>query len=126
MQTKLQEHKAVVAEGQQLMRDFSRNTDDEIRVNCVDLQQIQPIHRLSTGVACYKRNMWLYSLCFHDLKKIKFMFYVWDEVTAARGSVEIATCLRKWIGREYEAEEFGKLVVFSDNCGGQNKNIKLI
>lgn len=53
-------------------------------------------------------------------------FYVWDEATAGRGSVEIVACIRKWLDVEYSAGDFEKLIVFSDNCGGQNKNINMV
>ena len=50
--------------------------------------------------------------------------YIWDEVTAKRGSVEIASCLSHWI-EENHTDEIN-LVLFSDNCAGQNKNINMV
>lgn len=122
------EHKSVAKEGQNLMRHYadSANSDSETRVICVDLQQTQPLPKLSASVAYYKRKMWFYNLCIHDIKENKSKFFVWDEVTAGRGSVEIVTCLRKWVDEEYEKSDFSRLIVFSDNCGGQNKNINII
>ena len=122
----LEDHKKLADEGQRMMREFGRNSDEETRVICIDLQQTQPIPKLSTSVAYYKRKMWMFNLCIHDIKKNKSVFYVWDEVTAGRGAVEIATCIRKWLDVEYGKGDFSKLVVFSDNCGGQNKNIFLV
>lgn len=119
--TELQQHKALADEGQRLMREFSRNTDDDTRVICLDLQQTQPIPRISTSVAFYKRKLWMFNVRVHDLKKKKSKFYVWDEVRAGRGAVEIATCIRKWLDEEYAENDFGNLIVFSDNCGGQKK-----
>ena len=46
---------------------------------------------------------------------------------AGRGSIEIALCLLKWIDSEFaKGEQFNKLKIVSDNCGGQNKNINMI
>lgn len=126
LKAKLQEHKLLASEGQELMKHFSSNTDADTRVVCVDLQETQPIPRMNTCVAFYKRKMWLYNLCVHDLKKNRSTFFVWDEVTAGRGAVEIAAGMRKWLDSEYATGNFSKLIIFSDNCFGQNKNIKLI
>lgn len=52
--------------------------------------------------------------------------FVWEEVTSECGSVEITSCLKKWIGMEYDERAFEHLIVFSDNCGGQIKNINII
>lgn len=60
------------------------------------------------------------------MKTGKSILYTWDEVTAGRGSIEIASCIKHWIASEYSKADFGKLVVISDNCGGQNKNINMV
>ena len=53
--------------------------------------------------------------------------FVWDEVTAARGSDEIASCIMKWLNvREAEGANFEVLRIFCDNCAGQNKNLFVI
>lgn len=123
---KLKVHKDEAEAGQNLMREMSQDNDEETRVICLDLQQTQPLPRLSTSVTYYRRKMWLYNLCIHDMKRNKSKFYVWDEVTGGRGSVEVVSCLGQWISDEYAANAFEKLVIFSDNCGGQNKNINFI
>ena len=50
---------------------------------------------------------------------------MWNESEAKRGSSEIASCLLHYV-RNYISEDVNKLVVFSDNCGGQNKNVNLL
>ena len=122
----LRAHMEVADEGQRAMKDYAKNQDDDVRVICIDLQQTLPMPRSSTNVAYYKRKMWCYNFCIHDIKKNVSKFYVWDEVSGGRGSVEIVSCLRKWLLEEYDREEFGHLVIFSDNCGGQNKNINMV
>lgn len=69
----------------------------------------------------------MYNFCITDLKTGKSRFYVWDEVTGGRGSIEILSCLDKWIGIEYARKDFTTLIVFSDNnCGSQNKSVNNI
>ncbi len=92
----------------------------------MDLQQILPTPRLHTGVAYYKRKMWTYNFCIHNIKTGKSTMYVWHETVAKRGSSEVASCLKKWLDDEYAKGDFGRLIVVSDNCAGQNKNINLV
>ena len=40
---------------------------------CMDLQQTQPVPRLSIGPAYYKRKLSLYTFCIYDLKKKNLM-----------------------------------------------------
>ena len=50
---------------------------------------------------------------------------VWTENIASRGSIEIASCLIKWIETYVLTvpDHPRNLRIFADNCGGQNKNI---
>lgn len=125
-QMNLQAHKAEADEAQNLMKIWKNNDDDDVRAVAVDLQQTLPTPRLSAGISYYKRKMWTYNLCIFNLKTEKSTMYVWNESVAKRGSVEIASCLKDWVFREYARCAFEKLVVFSDNCGGQNKNINMV
>lgn len=50
--------------------------------------------------------------------------YVWSENVASRGSQEIGSCLVKHLN-EHLPKETKNLLLYSDSCGGQNRNIKL-
>lgn len=126
LQDELAKHKDQAERGQSLMKLVAREADEDTRVLCLDMQQTLPCPRLATNVAYYKRKLWVYNLCIFDLKVGQPTFYMWDETTGGRGSSEVVTCLRKWITEEYSKGDFGKLVVFSDNCGGQNKNLNML
>ena len=126
IQFELDDHMKFAKEGLAVLSDLANDDDPDTRCICIDLQQTLPLPRLTTSVAYYKRKLWVYNLCIHDLKKNKSKFYVWDETNGGRGSAEIASCLSKWIEAEYNKEDFSTLKVVSDNCGGQNKNLNLI
>ena len=126
LQDELDDHLRLAREGMAVLSDLAKDDDPDTRCICLDLQQTLPLPRLSTSVAYYKRKLWVYNLCIHDLKKNESKFYLWDETNGGRGSAEIASCLDKWIEAEYREADFSTLKVVSDNCSGQNKNLNII
>ncbi|XP_063876931.1 uncharacterized protein LOC135109482 [Scylla paramamosain] len=126
IQAQWDEHLSFAKEGMKAMADMQKDNDPDTRCICLDLQQTLPVPRLCTNIAYYKRKLWVYNLCIHNLKTKKNTFYVWDEMNADRGSVEVATCIARWIEDEQKEGSFTTLKIVSDNCGGQNKNINII
>lgn len=95
---------------------------------CMDLQQTMQCPKTTQGSGYYKRKVNLYNFCIYDIQTRESYMFVWEEYTARRGSVEIYSCLYKWIqtyvlnrGSQYPRN----LKIFADNCGGQNKNNNL-
>lgn len=50
--------------------------------------------------------------------------YVWSENIAGRGGQEIASCMRKHLAN-YIPANTKRVILYSDCCGGQNRNIKI-
>lgn len=98
----------------------SKNEND-LEVICFDLQQALPIPQLTVGKAFYLRKIWMYNLGIYDGKTGKSYMNMWTEDVAKRGSDEIASCILKYI-KEHPPTPNKHLIVFTDNCGGQNKN----
>lgn len=48
--------------------------------------------------------------------------YVWDESKASRGPQEVGSCIMHFVQHFVKSE---KLIMYSDQCGGQNRNIKI-
>lgn len=65
----------------------------------------------------------MYNCGVHSGKSNKGYFYVWVEGTAGRGAQEIGSCLKKHIMENCPGVK--KLILWSDSCGGQNRNIKV-
>ena len=93
-----------------------------MRVICIDLQQTLPCPRLNNSRAYFKRKIWCYDLCIYDCNQELANCFIWDETEAKRGSEEVGSCLMKWY-EQNRAAGIRKLVIFMDNCAGQNKNI---
>ena len=110
---------------QQFLKTFSADRSRAVAVISMDLQQTLATPRLTSGVQYYKRKMWTYNFGIHSCKDSKAYFYVWNEVQAKRGSSEVCSCLDHFVNN-YVSEEVEKLLIFSDNCAGQNKNINIV
>lgn len=87
-----------------------------------DLQKALAYPKLTTSVAYYKRNLYLYNLGVHCFNNGTGYMYVWDEVEGGRGSQDIASCLVKHI--KVNAPSQKHIIMYSDSCTGQNRNIK--
>lgn len=97
----------------------AKQTRDTLVIS-FDLEQALPVPNLTVGPAFYLRKAWTYNLGIHDcIEDIGYM-YMWPENLAKRGSDEIASILYKHL--KENRNEYKKLVVYSDNCTGQNKN----
>lgn len=88
-----------------------------------DLQQTLPLPNISTGIAFYCRQLWLYNLGIHICKTDYAYMMTWVEGQARRGSDEVCSCLLKAFE---QLERSDNLIAYSDGCGGQNKNWTLI
>ena len=107
------------------LKTFKKDTSPAFAVVSMDLQQTLPTPRLSSGAQYYKRKLWTYNFCVHDAKSNKAYLYVWNEVQGKRGSAEVCSCLDHFV-HNYLGPEVQKLAIFSDNCGGQNKNKNIV
>ncbi|KAG0722412.1 hypothetical protein GWK47_006039 [Chionoecetes opilio] len=125
-QAKLDDHQREAKKAQDYMKRLQDDNDPKTRAVCIDLQQILPTPKLHTSAAYYRRTLWTYNFCIHNLKTSESTMFVWNETVAKRGSIEVASCLKKWLELESAKGDFGRLVVISDNCAGQNKNINLV
>lgn len=96
----------------------------EYDVFIFDLQQALLTPTLTVGEAFYLRKALTYNFGIHDGKTGKGYMFMWSEIVAGRGSDEIASCIWKYIKMRKPTAK--RLVIYSDNCGGQNKNWNLM
>ena len=121
----LEHHQLMADKGYGMPKKILEEAGNDVMVVCMDLQQALPTPKLSTGIAFYKRKMWTYNFCVHDYRTGTGHMFMWDEITAKRGASEIASCINTFI-KKYVPPTVRKLVIFSDNGSGQNKNFTLI
>ena len=111
--TSMQEHSALAAR------------DPTVATLAFDFEQNLPVPVLPVGELFYARQLWLYNFGIHDCGTNTGTMYCWDETTSKRGSNEVASCLLHYINNSI-ADEVKTLYLYSDGCGGQNKNYTII
>lgn len=89
---------------------------------CFDLMKVFNAPKLAIGKAYYKRKLAVYNLTFFNLNTSQGRCYVWHKGVAGRGANEISTCVIKYLRDIDEAGEHRHVVLYSDTCGGQNRN----
>lgn len=111
-------------------------TKDENNIDVMfDMQQNQPLPKVSIGEAFYLRQAWLYNLCVmkdeKPMDKSKVHFYTWLETEGGRGANEVASGVKNYLENlenrlRKEGVKSKVLRLFSDSCTSQNKNSILL
>lgn len=74
----------------------------------------------AAGPFFYVRKLAVYNLTCYRFGGQDVDCFTWDETEGKRGSVEIATCIYKYISDK--RDNITHVRMMSDNCGGQQKN----
>ena len=86
-----------------------------------DMEQILLCPHGKSGTFYYRRRLGVYNLTVYDYKQGDVYCYMWPESEGRRGSNEVGTCLYNYAKTQHE-KGIKELHLFSDNCGGQNRN----
>lgn len=111
----------------------ARNDKKTLAVS-FDMEQNQPLPKTNVTETFYARQMWVYNLTFviHEpsgQSNNNVFLYTWDESQSTKGSNEVVSALSDFLYRirmRIKKKKFTKLALFSDSCGGQNKNKMMI
>lgn len=87
-----------------------------------DLQSVLYTPCSAVSTLYYKRKLAVYNFTiYEDAKKSgNGLCYLWEETDGNRGSVEIGSCLLKYLEALPITVKY--VTMFSDTCGGQNRN----
>lgn len=96
--------------------------DQNVTCLSIDLQQVIPLPTLTHGEMFYLRQLSCYNLGVHVDKDDRAFMCIWHEAISSREASEITSCLLTVYNREMRPSLKKDLVVWSDNCPGQNKN----
>ncbi|XP_050504407.1 uncharacterized protein LOC126883199 isoform X1 [Diabrotica virgifera virgifera] len=100
-------------------------TEANTKILSVDLQKCLPTPLLTNAQSFYSIKLWTFNYTVYDaIEKLGYCF-TWDESIARRGGNEMASCILKYINLNVK-ESVERIVIWSDNCPSQNRNIQMI
>ncbi|KAG5864145.1 hypothetical protein JTB14_022009 [Gonioctena quinquepunctata] len=86
-----------------------------------DLQQVLHLPVSNESAIFYKRRLSNYNLTYYDIVTKACKCFIWHEGISKRESCEIATCIYRVL-QSYDNNNVQFVSLYSDGCGGQNKN----
>lgn len=121
-----EDHLKLADEAQNQLKDDIKLAQECCDVECItfDMEKTLPLPRISTNVVFYKRQLWLYNEGVYSGKGDKGFCYIWVEGEAGKGAQEVGSVLRRHVKEELPPNT-KHLILWSDSCGGQNRNIKI-
>lgn len=94
--------------------------DPSLKVYTFDLQSVLPTPCGEVSNFYYVRKFATYNLTMYDLATAEGYCYMWHETQGARGADEIASIIYRHINQLPDTVK--KVILYSDCCGGQNRN----
>jgi hypothetical protein len=88
---------------------------------CFDLQQVITLPKANQSSMYYSRKLNNYNLSLYSLGSGESYCYVWNETIANRGSCEVSSCVYAFL-KAMANDDIKSVTLYSDNCGGQNRN----
>lgn len=104
-------------------KEQSKDSKDITKVIMLDLQKCLPTPYLSNNQSFYYLKLWTFNLTIYDSTNNSSYCLLWDESEAGRGGNEIASALIKWTRSTIADSSIEHLIIWSDNCPSQNRNI---
>jgi hypothetical protein len=123
MQADYDEHLLLKQEARDLKKEHKTLARSNVQFHacCFDLQQVLQCPYGANSLFYYRHKLDLYNLSVYDLATGKAKCFIWDQMQAKRGANEIGSCLHRYLTGLSE-EGIREVVMYADNCGGQNKN----
>lgn len=97
------------------------STDENFVCGTFDLQQVLYLPISKEAALFYKSRLSNFNLTYYDIDSKQCKCFTWHEGISKRGSCEIATCIYKVL-QSYDNNDVQFVSLYSDGCGGQNKN----
>ena len=113
------------------MKDLARKCKDHDKkeagkdpTSCVsyfDMEKVLIVSRGETSAFYYSWKFAVYNFTIYDCSRHDGFCYIQDKTVGKKGSNEISSFVLDYIGKMAE-KGVEKLVFYSDNRGGQNRN----
>lgn len=117
-------HKQREKEAMKMKENDKKRSAEEKGINfrsiSFDLQAILSVPHAGDNQIFYKHKLNVYNFTIYDASNRDGYCYVWDETHGSKGSIEIGSCILKYLFSL--PETVSHVASFSDTCGGQNRN----
>lgn len=122
MEEKYQQHILRKTKVRQIKEEEKATANkDNTTIAIFDSEKVLNVPQSEVGIFHYKRKNPVYNFKVYNALNKSGHCYVWHLSIAKRGSIEIGSCLLKFIN--IEGQRGIKYISFySDGCAGQNKN----
>ena len=122
----LDTHTKLAAKGRELLNSYKQDSLKDGSTDVLitfDLERTLPLPHLNTGEVYYLRQLNMLNFGIHTYQHDgeKVVMNMWHETTGARGSQEVTSCLYHYMKHQLP-QQTSNLNLFSDCCGGQNRN----
>lgn len=121
--TQLEIHHRKAERAREMLKHDTIESQDPESTKCclsMDLQQVMFVPSLTHSDMFYLSQLSCYNLGVHIGDTNEAYMCMWHEGVASRGANEIASCLLHIVNHGLTIKKH--LVIWCDNCGGQNKN----
>lgn len=98
----------------------------EILCLSFDFMQNLPLPYIKTNAVFYARQLWQFVFGIHDLGSEVVTIYSYCEYIAKKGSNEVTSMLLDYLKNISPEGRPSELVLISDGCPGQNKNMTMV
>lgn len=102
----------------------NKSSDPHVKAICFDFMQNVHIPNVPVQDTFYLRQLTTNIFCIHDIKKNTGNIYLYHEGVAKKGPNEVCSFIQDFL--DSVPLQYTELHVYSDNCGGQNKNHALV
>lgn len=99
----------------------NQKRDSTFVVSSFDLQKVLATPYGESMQLYYSRKYAVFNFTVYESGTQNGYCYIWGEADGKRGSCEIATCLYNYL-KELDNRAVNTLLLYCDNCTGQNKN----
>ena len=100
----------------------------EKNVLCLEFDYAQnlPMPKIPVSDQFFKRLMWLYNFNVHVHNTEKSYMFLSPEGLHKKGGSSVCNFVLYVIEREFDSKKYSKIYLFSDACGGQNRNYMVV
>lgn len=116
-----EENKKIARALMKSAKEEASSPNEDVRTINFDMEKVLTTPRAEIGPLYYCSKLCVWNFTIYELASHKGLCHVWNETIGCRGSNEIASFLWKYF-KEESKKGVRLFLLFSDNCGGQNRN----